>query len=83
MAFKFKLPELKQPDNANVGKKDRIIRVVVAALLLLGAFRGGIIDHWYIALIALVLLASAYFAFCPAYVPIGKNTAQDEPPAKQ
>ncbi|WP_295449977.1 DUF2892 domain-containing protein [uncultured Thiodictyon sp.] len=77
MAFKFKLPEFKQPEKCNVGKKDRIIRLAVAVLLLIGFYRGGF-HNWVIALIALVLLATAYFGFCPAYLVTKTNTNQKD-----
>lgn len=66
--FDFKTP--------NVGKKDRIIRAVVAALLLVGFWRGGF-HNWFIALIAVGLIVSAWFRVCPAYSLVGKNTITD------
>ena len=65
--------DLKSP---NVGKKDAIIRVVVAVFLLIGVWRGGF-DNWVIALIALGLVASAWTRVGPAYSLIGKNTVTD------
>lgn len=67
---------------ANVGRKDRIVRVAVAALLLLGFYNGGF-HNWFLALIAVGLLASAYFRFCPAYVVAGIDTTKDDTPAGQ
>lgn len=49
---------------SNIGNTDRMIRVGVAALLIVGALRGG---SWTSAIIAAALLATAYFRFCPAY----------------
>lgn len=71
--FDFKTP--------NVGKQDRIIRVAVAVLLLLGFWNGGF-HNWVIALIAVGLLASAWFRVCPAYTLIGKSTITDEAAGK-
>ena len=52
----------------------------IAVLLLTGFYNGGF-HNWVFALIAVVLLATAYFGFCPAYVLIDKNTAENQPPA--
>ena len=73
--------DIKKFMTINVGQKDRVIRVIVAIFLLIGVYNGGFINHWIIALIALALLASAYFRFCPVYRLVDKNTNQEQPPA--
>jgi hypothetical protein len=64
--------------NPNVGQKDRVARIIVGILLIIGTINGG---HWIAALIGLGLIASAWFRFCPAYTLAGLNTAKDDAPA--
>lgn len=56
----------------NVGSMDRNIRFGAGAVLLIWGlvFHGG----WLLSLIGIVLLATAYLNFCPAYKLIGMNT---------
>ncbi len=56
---------------ANVGKTDRIIRIV-AGLALLSLVFIGPQTLW--GLVGLVLLATAFINFCPAYKLLGMNT---------
>jgi len=50
----------------NMGKADRIIRVVVGVLLVGNFFVGtGHIASW----IGVILIATAAVGFCPAYLP--------------
>lgn len=50
----------------NMGKVDRIIRVVVGLLLVGNFFVGtGHVASW----IGVVLIATAALGFCPAYLP--------------
>lgn len=56
---------------ANVGKTDRIIRIV-AGLALLSLVFIGPQTLW--GLIGIVLLATAFINFCPAYKLLGMNT---------
>jgi hypothetical protein len=55
----------------NVGKTDRMIRIVVGLLLLSLVFVGP--QSWF-GLIGLVPLATAFINFCPAYKLLGVNT---------
>jgi hypothetical protein len=48
----------------NVGNTDRMIRAIVGVLLLLLAWHH---HSFFWALIALILLVTAYLRFCPAY----------------
>lgn len=67
---------------ANVGGIDRILRFVVGIVLLLVPFVGGALPAlaglgnwaWLIGAVGLVMLLTAIFRFCPAYVPFGINT---------
>lgn len=56
----------------NVGSTDRNIRFGAGAVLLVWGlvFKGGFLP----TLIGIVLLATAYLNFCPAYKLIGMNT---------
>lgn len=56
---------------ANVGKTDRIIRIVAGILLLSLIFVGP--QTWW-GLIGLVPLATAFMNFCPAYKLLGVDT---------
>ncbi|MGJ0396777.1 MAG: YgaP family membrane protein [Methylocystis sp.] len=56
---------------ANIGKIDRIIRIVVGLLLLSLVFIG---PQTLWGLVGLVPLATAFINFCPAYKFIGVDT---------
>lgn len=70
MKFNFKKPE-----KINIGWKDRVARVVIGLLLLVGVYNGG---SWIVGLIGLVLIVTAYFRFCPAYLLFDVNTHEDD-----
>jgi len=55
----------------NVGTPDRVLRVVVGALLI-GLAATGTIGLW--GYIGVVPLATGLFRFCPAYRLLGVNT---------
>ncbi|MEL7027047.1 MAG: DUF2892 domain-containing protein [Pseudomonadota bacterium] len=58
----------------NIASWDRIARVVLGALLVIGALTGAIgIWGW----IGVVLLATAGMNFCPAYRVFGIKTCTD------
>jgi hypothetical protein len=56
---------------ANVGRTDKMIRIVAGVLLLSLVFIGP--QSWW-GLIGLVPLATAFINFCPAYKLLGMNT---------
>ncbi len=56
---------------ANIGKIDRIIRIV-ASLLLLSLVFIGPQTLW--GLVGLIPLATAFISFCPAYKLLGMDT---------
>jgi hypothetical protein len=58
----------------NIGSTDRLIRVAVAILLIIGALLGG---TWIAGLIGAILLGTAYFRFCPAYGLFGITTNKE------
>ena len=56
---------------ANVGSTDRIIRLVVGALLIVLTLTGTIgVWGW----IGVIMLATAFMKFCPAYSIFGWRT---------
>jgi uncharacterized membrane protein YfcA len=58
---------------ANVGTIDRTARVIIGVALIALAVT-GVIGVWgYIGILPLV---TAFFRFCPAYVPFGISTCQ-------
>ena len=60
----------------NVGSADRIIRLIIAAVLA-GAYFGGYVTGTLgiVALVvAVVMLGAAAIGFCPLYTIIGMNT---------
>ncbi|MGE4372195.1 MAG: DUF2892 domain-containing protein [Xanthobacter sp.] len=68
---------------ANVGGADRVVRFIVGIILLLVPFVGvSIIPAladiggwvWVIGIVGLVMLLTAIFRFCPAYLLVGINT---------
>jgi len=72
--------DIKKIMKVNVGQKDRVIRVIVAIFLLIGFYNSGF-QSWISALIALALLATAWFRFCPAYLVANFDSNKLQPPA--
>lgn len=60
----------------NMGNADRVIRVVVAAMVLVLYLTGTITGTTGIVLmiLAAVFLATAFMGFCPLYLPFGIRT---------
>ena len=62
----------------NMGKTDRVIRIAVAILIAIAAFKvvplssGSV--HWLALVVAVVLLGTGLLGFCPLYRPFGFNT---------
>ncbi len=56
----------------NVGTVDQIIRFIIGAVIIIAGYYYG---SWW-GLIGLLVLATATFSFCPAYVPFGINTCK-------
>lgn len=67
---------------ANVGGMDRVLRAIAGVVLVLVALGSGSVPAlaglanwaWLIGLIGVVMLATAAFRFCPAYLPFGVST---------
>ncbi len=55
---------------ANVGGIDRILRIVLGAILILWAILGGPVWAW----IGIVPLATGFIKFCPLYPILGMST---------
>lgn len=60
----------------NMGSADRIIRVIIAAILIVLYFTGTITGTLGIVLIALsvIFVLTSIISFCPLYLPFGINT---------
>ena len=56
--------------SCNVGRIDRIIRILAGLALIAWTLMGGPVWAW----IGVVPLATGVFKFCPAYSLIGMNT---------
>ena len=55
----------------NMGKIDRIIRVVAALGLFATAF---LTPYWWLAIIGAVVTGTVLISFCPLYTLLGINT---------
>ena len=64
----------------NIGSIDRTVRAVVG-LALIAAVLFGLIGPW--GWIGVVLLATALFRFCPAYLPFGISTCGNQRQPRQ
>ena len=60
----------------NMGTADRIIRVIIAAILIALYFNGTITGTLGIVLIALsvIFVLTSMISFCPLYLPFGLST---------
>jgi len=54
----------------NVGSVDQVVRFIIGAVIIAVGYYYG---SWW-GLLGLLVLATATFSFCPAYVPFGINT---------
>jgi len=64
---------------ANVGTPDRIIRLILGAILIAVPFFGGAAITgswlaWAAPIVGVVLAATAFLAFCPIYRVLGLST---------
>ena len=62
----------------NMGNVDRIIRVVVAALIAFLYFSNVIAGTWGIVLLVLagIFVLTSLVSFCPLYAPFGLRTCK-------
>jgi hypothetical protein len=60
----------------NLGSADRLIRILLAAVLLTLYFTGIIqgITGIILAVLAIVLVLTSFIGICPLYLPFGLNT---------
>ncbi len=60
----------------NMGMIDRVLRAVVALVLIGVAYSGTVSGTGAVVVyaVAAVMLLTAAVGFCPAYLPIGLNT---------
>lgn len=67
--------------STNMGKIDRVGRIVIAAVLLFLALGTNTIGtgllFWLALLVAVVFLVTSFFGNCPAYRIIGLKTCRD------
>ncbi len=60
----------------NVGGIDRILRIVIGALLILGYFIGGDGAYSWLYLLGIIPLATGLIGWCPPYAILGINTCK-------
>ena len=60
----------------NVGKKDRLIRLVLGVVMVASAIILQITTghFWWLGIIGGVLLGTSAVSFCPLYLPFGIRT---------
>ncbi|MBD3670732.1 MAG: DUF2892 domain-containing protein [Gammaproteobacteria bacterium] len=66
--------------NKNMGMTDRIIRLIIAAIIAVLYFTGVVTGPWAIVLgiIAIIFLVTSLFSWCPAYLPFGLSTRKQQ-----
>ena len=64
----------------NLGKTDKIIRLIIASVIIGLYFIDGITGYVAIGLLILsaVFALTGYINFCPLYVPFGLNTCDEK-----
>ena len=60
----------------NVGKTDRLIRIVIGLVILVIGY--GFIDNYWVSILGLIILLTGAFRWCPAYLPCKINTDKSE-----
>jgi len=65
--------------NINMGQTDRIVRLVVAAVLVLLAVFGVLTGWvaWVAVAVAIVFAATSAIKVCPLYMPFGIKTFKE------
>lgn len=63
---------------ANMGSADRILRVIIAAIIAVLYFTGTISGTLGIVLLVLaaVFVLTSFMSFCPLYAPFGFSTCK-------
>lgn len=69
----------------NMGTTDRVIRILVAAVVVILYFSGTITGTLGIVLLVLaaVFLLTSFVSFCPLYAPFGISTCKTEQNLKE
>ncbi|MBL7471574.1 YgaP family membrane protein [Robertkochia sediminum] len=64
----------------NMGQRDKLIRVVIAFVIAMLYYYNIISGYLGIAfmIVAIVLLLTSLFRFCPVYGILGKDTREDK-----
>ena len=64
----------------NMGTADRIIRVIIAAIMAILYFTGVVPGALGILLmvLAVVFVATSLISFCPMYLPLGLSTRKQD-----
>ncbi len=62
--------------SANVGTPDRIVRIIVAVLAILGAIKTAGILSVILWIVAAIMVLTAIVGFCPLYRLVGVNTCK-------
>jgi type IV secretory pathway TrbD component len=57
----------------NVGKTDRLIRLVVGLILVV---LGIWLHSWLVVILGVIILVTAVFKFCPLYLPLKMDTTE-------
>lgn len=62
----------------NMGSKDRMVRLVLAAALLILHFTGMITGTlgWVALIVAAIFILTSFVRFCPIYAIVGANTCE-------
>lgn len=65
--------------NKNVGSTDRIVRIVIAAIIIGLYFMDQLPAPWHIVglVVAGIMLLTSTINFCPLYWPFGIKTNKD------
>ncbi|MGI3165818.1 YgaP family membrane protein [Pseudooceanicola sp. 200-1SW] len=67
--------------SVNMGKLDRILRLVIAAVLVYLAFGSAVaaagLLHWLALIVAVVMVVTALVGNCPLYSLVGLKTCKD------
>ena len=69
--------------SANVGSTDRILRIIIGLLLIAApyftgfALWGNPAARWFIPLVGVVLVLTAFLRFCPIYTLVGASTKKN------
>ena len=65
---------------SNMGNVDKVIRIVMALVIIVLYFTKVITGTWAIVLLILagIFIVTSLFSFCPVYFPFGINTGKKE-----